>query len=165
MAALTSSQLVLRVRLVAGAVLALFLVAGCTSNTIRNDDGEVIAAGEWSVFDLRPGDCITYDDVLSGENLVSLVPCDEPHPLEVFAVLQSPQTTYPGAAELATFADQACLNAMPRPFEELPHGTAFSYLLPAEEVWLNDERTIPCVFIFPDENAVGSVVAGTDNRR
>lgn len=157
------SQSAVVLRAVATAALSLFVVAGCASETIRNDEGVVVQAGDWSVFDLRPGDCIGGDDLSAPQHaMVRLVPCDQPHELEVFALIQNPDEAYPGAAELATLADESCLVALPSPFGELPEGMGFSYLLPTEQGWTEDgDRVIVCVLVFPDGTAEGSFVAGT----
>jgi hypothetical protein len=140
------------------------LVTGCSPDaSIRDDSGRVTAAGEWSVFDLRPGDCF---DALSDSDTagtIPLIPCDQPHTGEVYFVAEYPDTTYPGAAELATWTDRVCLEDLDQQLGLSVADFAFSYLLPTDEGWeTNGDRSSVCVLIF-DESApmVGSFVEGT----
>ena len=147
-------------------LLPLALVAAaCGGEDVRGDDGRVVVAGPWSVFDLRPGDCIGADDSMSGDaDEVPLVPCSEPHALEVFAVVRHPDDAYPGAGALATFADRACLTALEVDLDlTIDDGIAFSYLLPTLEGWSRDgDRSVVCVLVFlQDAGITGSFVDGT----
>jgi hypothetical protein len=153
-----------RARLVA-LVSAALIIAGCGGEEVRDDDGRVVAAGSWSVFDLRPGDCLLVDDSLQGDvDEVPLVPCDEPHSQEVFAIVRHPDDAYPGAGAVATFADTACLGALEAELDlTVDDGVAFSYLLPTFEGWnKSGDRSVVCVLVFPIEAGMtGSFVAGT----
>jgi hypothetical protein len=141
-------------------VLPALLLAGCSSEIIRDEDGTVVNAGSWSVFDLRPGDCIV--EGTAETDMVPLVPCDEPHSHEVFAVIASSEQSYPGIEALVTFADVACLTVLGDYGVELTQGVAFSYLVPTERTWQEDnDRAIACVLVFSNGQARGSVVAGT----
>ena len=141
------------------------LVAACGGEDVRDEAGRVVAAGPWSVFDLRPGDCIAADDSISGDvDELPLIPCDEPHTQEVFAIVGHPDDAYPGAGAVATFADRACLTALDADLDlSIDDGIAFSYLLPTFEGWnKNGDRNVVCVLVFPEETGmIGSFVAGT----
>jgi len=153
-----------RVPLLFTLALALILAA-CGGGDVRGDDGRVVVEGPWSVFDLRPGDCIGADESLSGDvDEVPLVPCAEPHTQEVFAVVRHPDDAYPGAGAVATFADRACLTALDSELGlTIDDGVAFSYLLPTFEGWnKSGDRSIVCVLVFPqDPGMIGSFVDGT----
>jgi hypothetical protein len=158
-----------RIRTVLGIRAALLplvlLLAACGGSGVRGDDGRVVAEGPWSVFDLRPGDCIGATDGLSGDVAeVPLVPCSEPHTQEVFAVVRHPEDAYPGAGAVATFADRACLTALDAELDlSIDDGVAYSYLLPTFEGWnKNGDRSVVCVLVFPAEpGMIGSFVDGT----
>ncbi|NCW48418.1 MAG: hypothetical protein EBV88_02935 [Actinobacteria bacterium] len=138
--------------------------AGCGGEEIRAESGEVVAPGSWSVFDLRAGDCIDAGDVEGDISDVGLVPCDQPHTQEVFATVDNPETVYPGASELALWADGACLAELRSALGlTLADGVFISYLLPSFDGWnKNDDRTAVCVLVFPDRGSViGSYIAGT----
>jgi len=146
-------------------LVPVLLLSACSSDDVRDDAGRVIAAGSWSVFDLRPGDCIGDTSDLSGDVAdVPLIPCSEPHTQEVFAVVRHPDDAYPGAGAVATFADRACLTALDAALDlTIDDGIAFSYLLPTFEGWnKSGDRSIVCVLVFPQEaDMIGSFVAGT----
>jgi hypothetical protein len=150
------------------AVGPLLLLAACgdpQAREIRDDAGRVVVAGRWSVFDLRPGDCIGDTSGMTDDaDDVPLVPCDEPHTQEVFAIVRHPDDAYPGAGPVATFADRACLTALDADLDlTIDDGVAFSYLLPTFEGWnRNGDRNVVCVLVFPEEAGMtGSFVEGT----
>jgi hypothetical protein len=144
--------------------LAVILVA-CGGEDVRDSTGRVVAPGPWTVFDLRPGDCITQDEDLKGDvDEVTLVPCDLPHTQEVVGTVQHPDDAYPGAGSLATFADARCLSLLEGDLDlTIDDGIAFSYLLPTFEGWnKHGDKNVICVLVFPEDIAMtGSFVAGT----
>lgn len=146
------------------AALVLF-AAGCADEPIRDDDGVVINAGAVSVFELEQGDCLDpAPDVTGDIDEIQVVPCDQPHLQEVYATVEHPDDAYPGASEVAAFADGACVAQLDEQLGlSLDDGVFFSYLLPSFDGWnTRDDREIICVLVFPDrEAAIGSVVAGT----
>jgi hypothetical protein len=151
--------------ILAVAVGPILLLAACGDPQARDDAGRVVVAGPWSVFDLRPGDCVgDVSDLRGDTDELPLVPCDEPHTQEVFAVVRHPEDAYPGAGAVATFADRACLTALEAELDlSIDDGIAFSYLLPTFEGWdKSGDRSIVCVLVFPEEaGMVGSFVEGT----
>ena len=144
------------------------MLAACGGADVRDEGGRVVAAGPWSVFDLRPGDCVGDVSDLAGDtDELPLVPCEEPHTQEVFAVIRHPDDVYPGAGAVATFADRACLTALDAELDlTVDDGIAFSYLFPTFEGWnKNGDRSIVCVLVFPaDAGMTGSFVEGTAGR-
>lgn len=147
------------------ALVGLLLVA-CSSNDFRDEDGRVIEPGEASVFELEVGDCLDPGDVTGELSQVLVVPCDQPHTQELYASVAHPGDGYPGAAEVAGYADGACLNELEGSLGyTLDDGLYFSYLLPTFDGWTSGgDRQIMCVLVFPDREAVtGSFVAGTAN--
>ena len=143
------------------AVLPVLLLAGCSAENIRDEDGVVVSAGSWSVFDVRPGDCMSEGSA-GDTDMVPLVPCDEPHGQEVFAVIDYAEQSYPGSGALAAFGDMACSTALGDFSDQVPEGVPFSYLMPSETTWQeNNDRAIVCVLIFPGGQAVGSFFTGT----
>lgn len=155
-------------RLLLGLVTVAAL-AGCSGDDeIRDADGTVVNAGQISVFELEVGDCLDPGGDVSGEiSDVPIVPCDQPHTQEVFGVVTHPDDDYPGATEVAAYADGACLTEMQESLGlSLDDGLFFSYMLPTFDGWNAEgevgDRQIVCVLVFPDRDAVnGSVVAGT----
>lgn len=161
------AHIALRARPVAALLVAALVTAGCGGGTddIRNADGAVIAAGTWSVFDLRAGDCLDPAPGLTGDVAeIPVVPCSSAHGQETFGVVEHPDVPYPGASAVAQWADGACLAELDASFGlTLDDGVFISYLLPTFAGWNQDnDRRIVCVLVAPDGNGVtGSVVAGT----
>ena len=149
-------------------MLALVLGAGtlaaCGGGTeVRSDSGEVIAPGSWSVFDLRAGDCIDDAGAEGDISEVLLVPCADAHTQEVFATVEHPDDAYPGASEVALWADANCLGELQSSLGlTLADGLFVSYLLPSFDGWnKNSDRTVVCVLVFPTRGSVsGSYVTG-----
>lgn len=139
---------------------------GCASGeSIRDESGRVVSSGEWSVYDLRPGDCLgELSDQGGAVDTVPLVPCETEHTVEVFAVALYPGSDYPGAQELATYGDNTCLTALETEFGLSPSDSLFvSYLLPSADSWEADgDRSVVCVIVSdPGNPTMGSLVDGT----
>lgn len=151
-----------------GTMLAIALGAGTLAacgggGEIRAESGEVIAPGPWSVFDLRVGDCIDDAGAEGDISEVQLVPCVDPHTQEVFATVEHPDDAYPGASEVALWADAQCLGELQSSLGlTLADGLFVSYLLPSFDGWnKNSDRTVVCVLVFPTRGSVsGSYVSG-----
>lgn len=100
---------------------------------------------------LSPGDCYN-PSALTGEpgELPDLLPCDEFHEEEIYAVGQlgdGPDAPYPGESEAGARAwselcDAATIEFAGRPWDEVPFVTAA--LFPTEEEWNAGDRGIMC---------------------
>ncbi|HSK24914.1 MAG TPA: septum formation family protein [Egicoccus sp.] len=154
-----------RTRHAAVAFLLVVLAACGGGESTRNEDGVVVNAGSWSVFDLHVGDCLAPEPDLTGEiSEIPVVPCDQAHAQEVFATVEHPADAYPGAGAVAAWADGACLTQLQDDLGYgLEDGLYISYLLPTFDGWnTDDDRNVVCVLVSPDaEGSVGSYVAGT----
>ena len=154
-----------RIRLIAFLALPLTLLACSGDDDLRDADGTVINPGVASVFELVPGDCLNPEPGVTGEiDDMPLVPCDQEHTQEVFALVTAEEEDYPGASEVAIIADRRCLDALQSELGlSLADGVFFSYLLPTFDGWnTQGDRQIVCVLVFPNqESMTGSVVAGT----
>lgn len=145
--------------------VAVLALGGCTDNGSPLDaDGNVVQAGELSVFELAPGHCLAPVKAESELATVPVVPCAEEHTQEVFAIERAAGDNHPGIGELEIIADKACLDALQTDLElTLADGVYFSYLLPTFDGWNNEgDRSVVCVLVFPDrdrESMQGSVVA------
>lgn len=154
-------------RAVRGVTLLVAAVAllACTDDGLRDEEGRVVEAGEFSVFELQEGDCLDPGSDVSGEIAdLPVVPCEQPHTQEVYGIVTHPDESYPGATEVAAHADGACLNALETNLGlTLDDGVFFSYLLPTFDGWnTGGDRQITCVLVFPEVEAMtGSLVEGT----
>lgn len=153
----------------ASAVAATVLLVGAcsTASTTRDADGNVVAAGSESVYELQVGDCLDPDPALTGEVAeLPVVPCEEPHTQEVFGTVVLDEGPYPGPEAVQQMADRACIGELESSLQvTLDDGFFVSYLLPTFAGWNREgspDRQVVCVLVFPDrDGAAGSVVAGT----
>jgi len=137
---------VVRFRL--ASTLSLLLVTAFVAASCSDDGDEA----ERSVIDVAPrgpGTCLDFgEEVTATVTELPVVPCEEPHTHEIFAVVISQADTYPGLDALEADAQARCL----RPFEEFVGISAFdselfySWLVPTLTSWdRDDDREIICV--------------------
>lgn len=142
------------------ALTAAVLLGACGSSDAQRDDaGAVVRAGNEGVYDLRVGDCLDGD---VGEDVtkVPLVPCEQEHTHEVYALVEHPDGAYPGAGELETFAEMKCVGQFADYIGvELSESTLyFTYLFPSVGTWNEEEdREIVCFAVARDQKLVGTV--------
>jgi hypothetical protein len=149
-----------RRRLGAAAPICLLLLAGTLAacgdddDVSRGEDGRVEEAGDVSVFELLPGDCMTPPErVSTSVGTVRVVPCDEPHTQEVFALLEfgpldDDADDFPGDDGVEAFAEAACIE----PFVEyveidyVDSALFITFLLPTVRSWTEEgDREIVCI--------------------
>ena len=159
-------------RLAALAMAAAAVVAACSDDGVERDEsGQIIGAGDVSVFELAVGDCLDPGEQVGTEiGDIRAVPCDEEHTMEVFALPVWPDTesdVFPGSNQLSDFADAACLDEFFGyvGIDYVDSELFFSYLLPTLSGW-NDadppDRQVVCVIVTDGEPLTGSV---RDSRR
>lgn len=109
---------------------------------------------ERDAFALGLGDCLLEPDTDEFDTYTDL-PCDEPHDLEVFHVVDHPagdDEPYPGIDEVAEYADDVCIAAFPA-FVGLPWLDSMLdtyHIYPVAEGWnLLDDREIVCAVYDP----------------
>lgn len=126
---------------VALAVVVLVVAGACSDD----EDGEpVIDLGSSAI-----GTCLDVGDTVGADiERLPVVPCEEPHSHEIFAVFDSAADSYPGFDALEAEAQALCLGA----FEEYVGISAFdsdlfySWLVPTLTSWdKNDDTEIVCV--------------------
>ena len=152
--------------LLAASALAVVSVACSDDDAGRNSEGEITEAGEVSVFNLQPGDCIKPAEELPAEvSDLEAVPCEEPHTQEVFAAVQYESTDedddqFPGPSDLEAFANARCIEEF-EPYVGIDYVDSelyFTYLMPTVRSWEeNDDRTIVCLAVSTGEAETGSV--------
>lgn len=118
------------------------------------------------MFRLQVGDCVAEIDTAAGEVIDSLpvVPCGEPHRLEVYHAFDIPDGSYPGDTEMFERAAEGCLAAFRRfvgiDFSESVYDV--NPIRPTPESWAEiDDREVLCALFEGDgvvrtESAEGS---------
>jgi len=139
--------------------VALIVVASCGGGGASRDGDIVVSAGEESVFDLRPGDCLFPSEDLGDEvGELPAVPCIENHTHEVMKVWtvgdpaafpsadEIESDVYPGEGELTTWADRACLSS----FDDyvgvnyFDSDLFYTFLLPTLDGWADGDNEVSC---------------------
>lgn len=145
------------------ALVALALVLGLTGCSIfgggddaaRDESGKATeAATGAAVFSLKTGDC-TND--LSGTEITNadIIPCEQPHTLEVYADMEVTSATYPPSSDLEQQADEFCIAKITEfygadyeaqdPESGGPY-VEYTYLYPTQATWDQaDDRLIQCL--------------------
>ncbi|GHH59863.1 hypothetical protein GCM10018781_03820 [Kitasatospora indigofera] len=130
--------------LVTVAVVLLLALAAqdLRSGPARAADGRPASAGRAGPWYLRQGDCITEDlGVLAEEpDKVTVVPCDQPHRTQVYAVVTIPGgATHPGDVATSAAAGRLCTAREEQDgldLSGLPTDASTSFHYPSAAGWL-----------------------------
>lgn len=126
------------------------------SQVDRDETGAAISAGSESVVDVRLGDCVLAfggeeSDSQVTDSSVTVVPCDEPHRYEVYAVQSSAFASY----DIETFeseGDAYCYDQFSRytgvPWEEAE--ITYTVFFPTRESWSAGDRGLTCALHYDD---------------
>lgn len=123
------------------------------------------AALETSIFDLETGDCFSIDD--PGDiSTIRVVPCDEPHVYEAFAVVEHPAgdgDPYPGDDATLEFSEAACRDEFASyvgvAYEESELYITSVY--PSRATWSLGDRAIACTLRAEDESELSGSARGS----
>lgn len=145
---------------IATACAALTLTA-CGGEPDAQPSGTAVAR---SAFELKAGDCLNDPGGLA-ESLgeVAVVPCDQPHQTEVFAVFDfeaGPDDAYPGEQRLTQDAQRQCRGERFTDYVGIPKDESELLVLqatPAEETWAQGDREIVCLLHLGDEELTQSM--------
>ncbi len=136
-----------------GVVGASYLGVAGQDNSVRDETGSVVEAGEVGAFRVRLGDCIqdTAGEVIES---VEAVPCDRPHDLEVYHAFNLTGTTFPAEEDLMTDVGDGCYAAFAgfvgATYEEST--LDFGAMWPTAESWAQfDDREVLCTVYALDE--------------
>jgi hypothetical protein len=119
----------------------------------RNSDGQIASSGEVGVENLAVGDCVVWGNQIDAESVTELdvVPCDQPHDVEVYAVFDLSGDAYEGEERVVERADAGCYDEFAR-FVGLPYDESeleFSYIYPSEESWDYGDHGVLCQVGYP----------------
>jgi Septum formation len=149
--------------------LATLLVVVVTQVEEPRGRGTVTDAGlpsarEVGVDALEVGDCVN-DATLRGEGrvvTVDLVPCGQPHDLEVYANATMPGGDFPGDQAVERFGDRSCV-ARFREYVGIPfRDSEFDYYFywPSEDSWNAGDRVVTCAVVDADGGKLTGSVRG-----
>jgi hypothetical protein len=151
--------------LVVGAVLAGVVVFALgVSGALDPDPLTRGPGGAMPSFQLRVGQCAN-GEVAPGASFGddSAIPCERLHDFEVYASTtapgQAPGGRYPGAEDLALYADDYCLLAMEDFVGQTYEDSDFEYsgIVPSRGGWQEGDRAVVCaLWRFDSEPTTGS---------
>lgn len=153
------------------AVAAAVACGGESNAPTRDDHGAVVAPGRVDVGELTAGDC--FDDP-ARDTLAALVvlPCDEPHQVEVVGFVELADGDYPGRDRAEELGRAECDGVLADylMLEPVPGGAAPTTIdstdlvqdtfVPTESSWKDGDRTVICLTFLPDKSAMTSSVRG-----
>ncbi|WP_229054201.1 DUF4190 domain-containing protein [Aeromicrobium sp. Leaf350] len=152
------SSLVIVLLWIVGVVVAV--VVGITSIPAERDSqGNVISGGEQLPESVRVGDCLDEDvSEPSAKGIsVTVIPCDEPHPGEVYDEIEIESISYPGEADIRQTAEAGCAERF-EAFVGTPLESSeldVSYFYPTRDNWDYDGM-IRCIVV-PPEDVTGTL--------
>lgn len=153
----SSMRAVRTLALTAAAVLG---VASCDSGTAddtraaTSSTGPPVTAGPVAASQLAPGDCVTGLVIGVSERIqidaASVVRCDQPHDLEVFAVFDLAPTAfdteggaYPGQQRIVDAASAGCGEQLEQ-LGEVAESIGLISVWPTPESWTQGDRSVAC---------------------
>ncbi len=138
----------------------------------RDTSGQVTEEGSSEVKDIRMGDCFNttddlaeYQDKSGGDApfTVTVVPCDQPHEGEAYAVFDLEDGPYPGKESASATSDERCsgkaLTDYVGPSANLSDELQLYIYLPSEGTWGRGDRQVTCFLGDTSGSSTGSVRA------
>jgi len=149
-------------RAAAALCMASLALAGCSlissGDAKRDESGKPTESSKADAFKVKLGDCIANPDSQEVVD-VTVIPCDQSHDLEAFALTNMDASTFPGDTEVGAQAEEYCgaqfATFVGLPFEESTLEVTF--LHPTTDSWKNGDREIVCLI----GGAAGSATTGT----
>lgn len=147
----------------AGCLLLLSVVglSGCSAITdllspaeaVRDESGQVVEAGESAATDIEVGDCLAVSTNVEEISEVPVVPCTEPHDMEVYAEFELQGEKFPGDEKVSALADEGCYAAFPDYVGIEYEESTLDYQMyqPLEQGWTElDDRLVSCLLFDPE---------------
>lgn len=130
--------------------IASIALAGCSlissGDARRDESGKPTESSKADAFKVKLGDCIANPDSQEVVD-VTVIPCDQSHDLEAYALTNMDTSTFPGDTEVGTQAEQYC-GAQFAPFVGVPFENSeleVTFLHPTSDSWKNGDREILCL--------------------
>lgn len=138
----------------------------------RDTSGQVTDSGSSKVNDIRTGDCFNtngdlaeYEDEDGGEAAFSvrIVPCDQPHEAEAYAVFDLDNGSYPGTDKVTATAEAECSGKKLTDYvgkdPKLSKDLEVYYYFPQSTTWAFGDREVTCFVGSSDSTTTGSIRA------
>ncbi|MFC9292989.1 DUF4190 domain-containing protein [Streptomyces sp. NPDC057011] len=138
----------------------------------RDSGGQVTDSGSSKVNDIRTGDCFNtggdlaeYQDKDGGQAAfkVKIVPCDQPHEGEAYAVFNLEDGAFPGTEKVTAMAEEKCAGAKLTDYvgakAKLSDKLEVYYYFPQAATWAIGDREVTCFLGDSTGASTGSVRA------
>ncbi|MCI4084622.1 MULTISPECIES: DUF4190 domain-containing protein [Streptomyces] len=138
----------------------------------RDTSGQVTDSGSSKVSDIRKGDCFNtngdlaeYQDEDGGEASFSVrvLPCDQPHEGEAYAVFNLDNGVYPGTEKVTSLAEEKCAGTLLTDYvgkdPKLSEKLEVYYYFPQATTWALGDREVTCFLGDTSGASTGSVRA------
>lgn len=121
------------------------------------------STGPTTIDDLTAGDCFDSGDDDGLHGTVERTACADTHDGEVLEVVTLPDGTYPGGAELETYAEDHCRSDASTAVDDAgldPDDFEYGYYYPLEQDWADGSRLLQCTIHGWEGDLQGSVLDG-----
>ncbi|MGH9213780.1 MAG: septum formation family protein [Acidimicrobiales bacterium] len=117
------------------------------------------AGGEVDIFSLGLGDCWNEPPEETVVESATMVPCDAPHDLEIYAVYDVSFPAFPGEDEISTTAENDCVTRFADfiGIDYFDSALDVITLYPTEESWASGDREVACSVYDPGGQVTGSL--------
>ena len=146
----------------AAAIAATLALTGCSSNEPPQpspSSGPDASQSEANAFDIEVGDCLNDAEASGTVTTAPIVPCDEPHDSEAYAIVTVPDGDYPGEDAIKAQADAGCVAEFAE-FVGVGYTDSeleYTFYFPSENSWAQGDREILCEVYDPDSQTTGSL--------
>jgi Domain of unknown function (DUF4190)/Septum formation len=146
-------------------VLAAAIVAVNTGKATRSPTTGVIThRGHINAFSLRVGDCFDNPAGAKRVDMVTAIPCDQPHNAQIYAKfkLTGSDFSYPGAAVVERRARSGCNARIGTVNKSMTTSEmTVRILLPEQTSWAAGQRTVSCMVVNPTATLTTSLLNST----
>lgn len=146
--------------LAAGALVLTGCQAIAPEEQVATEAAEVVEQTP-SLFELEVGACLNDADVPIGADLadIPVVPCDQPHDSELYAIHEVPDGAYPGADALIEEGQARCQGSFGEFVGIDFRSSALDFFLyyPTPSSWAQGDRSIYCLVVDPGLRVTGTL--------
>ena len=141
--------------------------------SVRDESGEVVEAGDVGVFVLKVGDCLQLPSEFKSQLLgdtgeisnyasFSAVPCTELHDAELYSIKTTNKNEFPGEEALFDEFSGSCVDEYFTysgiEFDSSPHDVF--PMVPTADSWLQGDREIQCFAFLVNGEQLGASIKG-----
>lgn len=123
------------------------------------EDTEGAEGETQDVFDVGLGDCISNFNAEEQISELTVIPCEQEHDQEVFAVFEVPDGDFPGSETFQTQVESDCVGEF-ETFVGMAYNESaleIQWLEPTEESWAQGDRELVCTVLDPSGPVSGTL--------